>query len=63
MKSIRKKAWLIDQNLVDQVRRIYRAKTETEAVTRAMEEAAFREEVRKAFKATAGKTPRMEKVF
>ena len=63
MKSIRKKTWLIDQNLVDKMRRIYRAKTETEAVTRAMEEAVFREEVRKAFMATAGKIPLMEMVF
>lgn len=63
MKLKRKKTWLMDQGLVDKVRRIYRAKTETEAVTRAMEEAAFREEVRKAFKATAGKIPQMEKVF
>jgi stress response protein YsnF len=63
MKATRKKTRLIDQHLVDKVRRIYRAKTETEAVTHAMEEAAFREEVRKAFKTTAGKIPRMEKVF
>jgi len=63
MKSIRKKTWPLDQKLVDKVRRIYRAKTETDAVMRAMEEAAFREEVRKAIKATAGKIPGMEKVF
>jgi len=63
MKSVRKKTWLIDQNQVNKLRRLYRAKTETEAVTRAMEEALFREEVRKTFQSTAGKISRMEKVF
>ncbi len=63
MVPIRKKTWLIDQSLVDRVRRIYRVKTETAAVTKALEEAVIREELDKVFRACAGKIPRIKKVF
>ena len=63
MAEIRKKTWLLDQNLIRRARRIYKAKTETEAVTRALQEAVLREDIVKAFRLTAGKIPRMEKVF
>jgi hypothetical protein len=63
MAQVRKKTWLLNQSLVDRVRRIYRTKTETDAVTRALEEVVVREEIKKAFRVSAGKIPRIEKVF
>jgi hypothetical protein len=63
MAQIRKKTWLLEQSLIDRVRRIYRAKTETDAVTRALREVVVREKIKKAFRASAGKIPRIEKVF
>jgi hypothetical protein len=59
----RKKTWLLDQTLIDRVRRAYKSKTETEAVTRALENVVSQEEVVKALRRTAGKIPRIEKVF
>jgi hypothetical protein len=59
----RKKTWLLDQSLIDRVRRIYKSKTETEAVTKALQNALFQEDVAKAVRATAGRIPRIEKVF
>jgi len=38
-------------------------RTETEAVTRAMEEVVVREKLAEAFRATAGRIPGLEKVF
>ena len=63
MSKPRKKTWLMDQDLVHKVRRIYGARTETEAVTRALREVVFQEELRKAIFATAGKIPGIKKVF
>jgi Arc/MetJ family transcription regulator len=63
MDARRKKTWLLDQNLVHKVRRIYGTRTETEAVTRALQEVVFREDLKKALESTAGKIPRIEKVF
>ena len=63
MLQVRKKTWRLDQLLIDRVRRIYRAKTETEAVTRALREVVVREQIRKAFRLSAGKIPRIERVF
>ena len=63
MPETRKKTWLVDQRLVRRVCRIYRAKTETEAVTRALQEAVFREKVRPTFRAAAGKIPDLERVY
>ena len=59
----RKKTWVIDQTLIDRVRRAYKTKTETEAVTRALETAIFQEDLAKALRQTAGKSPKFEKVF
>jgi hypothetical protein len=59
----RKKTWLLDQTLVDRVRRAYHSKTETEAVTRALQNALFQEDVVKAVRQTAGKIPGIKKVF
>ena len=63
MAQIRKKTWLLEQSLIDRVRRIYRAKTETDAVTRALREVVVREKIKKAFRVSAGKIPRIEKLF
>jgi hypothetical protein len=59
----RKKTLILDQRLIDDVRRVYKTKTETEAITRALENAVFQEQVVKALRATAGKSPQFEKVF
>ncbi len=63
MGAVRKKTWLLDQNLIHKVRRIYGTRTETEAVTRALQEVVFKDELKKALHATAGRIPRIEKVF
>ncbi len=59
----RKKTWLLDQRLINRLRRAYAVKTETEAVTKAMEDALFQHDLAKALRQTAGKIPRIEKVF
>jgi hypothetical protein len=59
----RKKTWILDQRLIDRVRRVYKVKTETEAVTQALENALFQEEVAKVLQRTAGKIPGIKKVF
>ena len=56
-----KKTWLMDQRLVDRVRRIYRAKTETEAVTKALQEVVTDEKLNRALRKMAGRLPRFEK--
>lgn len=63
MKTIRKKTWLLDQSLIHKVRRIYGTRTETEAVTRALQEVVFRAQLKRMLQATAGKIPGIEKVF
>jgi len=63
MGEVRKKTWLLDQALVNRVRRIYNARTETEAVTQALREAVLREQLKKTFRDTAGKIPRIEQVY
>jgi len=63
MAQIRKKTWLLDQTLITRVRRIYRARTETEAVTQALREAVLREELKQTFRQSAGKVPRIEQLF
>jgi RNase P protein component len=63
MPQIRKKTWLIDQTLVDRVRRVYGARTETEAVSRALEDAVVRNRIKRGFRVSAGKIPHIEKVF
>ena len=50
-------------NLVRRVQKIYRVNTETEAVTKALEEVLFREQLRCLLRSTAGKLPNLEKVF
>lgn len=63
MAAIKKKTLLLDQDLIRRVRGIYKAKTETEAITRALEDAAFRDELTRVFRRMAGKIPHIEKVF
>jgi Arc/MetJ family transcription regulator len=63
MVARKKKTWLLDQSLVHKVRRIYGTRTETEAVTRALQEVVFREDLKRALQSIAGKIPRIEKVF
>ena len=63
MADVRKKTWLLDQALIHKVRRIYGTRTETEAVTRALEEVVFQDEVKKALQSTAGRIPHMKKIF
>ena len=63
MAKVKKKTCSLDPTLVKRLRRIYRTKSDTEAVVRALEDAIFRERVKKAIRATAGKSPGMEKVF
>jgi hypothetical protein len=59
----RKKTWLLDQRLIDRARKVYRSRTETEAVTRALQDVLTQDEVRKALRRSAGKIPRLQKVF
>jgi Arc/MetJ family transcription regulator len=63
MPTRRKKTWLLDQSLIQKVRRIYGVRTETEAVTRALKDVVFQNELQKALQATAGTAPKLEKVF
>lgn len=63
MIQMRKKTWLLDQTLINRVRRVYRARTETEAVTLALRETVLREKLREAFRRSAGKIPSLEQVF
>ena len=56
----RKKTWILDQSLITRVRKIYKARTETEVVTKALRGAVVREEHRKAFQESAGKIPDFE---
>jgi hypothetical protein len=52
-----KKAYNLPANLIARVKRILRARTETEAVVLALREVAFMDEVGKALRSTSGKIP------
>lgn len=50
-----KKTYNLDPALIARAKRIFKAKTETEAITRALEDLAFMDELEKALRATRGK--------
>jgi hypothetical protein len=52
-----KKTYNLPPALVRRVKRIYKVKTETEAIIRCMEEAAFMQNVERAVRAVGGKHP------
>ena len=58
-----KKTWLIDQTLVSKAKRISGARTETEAVTRALEEIVVRDEIDRAFLRNHAVLAEIEVVF
>jgi hypothetical protein len=60
---VRKKTWLLDQRLIDRVRKVYKSRTETEAVTRALQDVLFQEHISKSLRDTAGRIPKIRKVF
>ena len=45
MKQLVKKTYVLDQSLIDKVKKVTKAQTETEAVTAAMEEFLFRRDL------------------
>ena len=52
-----KKTYNLPPDLIARVRRIFKAKTETEAIILALKEMTFMEEVTTALRATSGKIP------
>ena len=58
-----KKTWLIDPDLVRRARKICGARTETETVTRALEEIVVRDEIDKAFRIHGPVLAGIENVF
>jgi len=50
-----KKTYNLDPRLIARAKRIFKVKTETEAITRALEELAFMEELERSMKAVSGK--------
>jgi hypothetical protein len=55
-----KKTYNLPPDLVRRVKKVLRAKTETEAIVRCMSEVAFMDEVEKAVKRTGGRFPGFE---
>jgi hypothetical protein len=52
-----KKTYNLPPALIARVKRIFRARTETEAIVLALQEMAFMDEVDRAVRATSGKIP------
>jgi hypothetical protein len=52
-----KKTYNLPPDLIARVRRIFKAKTETEAIVLALKEMTFMDEVVRALRATSGKIP------
>lgn len=52
-----KKTYNLPQDLIARVRKIFRVKTETEAIVLALREMTFMEEVERAVRTTSGKIP------
>lgn len=63
MASSVKKTWLIDPALVQRARKICGARTETETVTRALQEVVVRDEIEKAFKRYGPRLADLEELF
>lgn len=57
-----KKTYNLPPRLVRQVKGILRAKTETEAIVRSLQEVAFMDELHSATVATAGKLPKYQRL-
>ncbi len=55
-----KKTYNLPPALVSRAKRILKARTETEAVIRSLEEVAFMDEVERAVRATGGRIPKFE---
>ena len=58
-----KKTWLIDPLLVKRARKICGARTETETVTRALQEVLIQDEIDKAFRRYGPRLADIEEVF
>ena len=56
-----KKTYNLPPDLVRRVKRVMRAKTETEAIVRCMSEVAFMDDVERAVKRTGGRFPDFER--
>ena len=52
-----KKTYNLPPGLVTRAKRILKSATETEAIVRSLQEIAFRDDVERAMRATAGKLP------
>lgn len=52
-----KKTYNLPPDLIERVKRIFKARTETEAVILALREMTFMEEVHRAIRSTSGKIP------
>ncbi|MBI3050095.1 MAG: hypothetical protein HYY76_17485 [Acidobacteria bacterium] len=55
-----KKTYNLPPVLVTRARRILKARTETEAIIRSLQEVAFMDEVARAVRATGGRIPRFQ---
>jgi len=55
-----KKTYNLPPDLIARVRRIFKAKTETEAIILALKEMTFMDEVTKALRATSGRIPKFK---
>ena len=55
-----KKTYNLPPDLIARVRRIFKAKTETDAIVLALREMTFMEEVEQALRASSGKLPRFK---
>lgn len=55
-----KKTFNLPPDLVSRVKRILKARTETEAIVRCMEEVAFMDDVERTLRATGGRIPGYE---
>ena len=58
-----KKTWLIDPELVRRAQKLMGARTETEAVTRALEEIVIRDEIETAFRRHGPGLAKLETIF
>ena len=55
-----KKTYNLPPDLISRVTRIFKARTETEAVIRALREMTFMDDVTRALRSTSGKLPRFK---
>ena len=61
--AVTKKTWLIDSALVQKAKKICGARTETEVVTRALQEVVIRDEIDKAFRKHGPALADIEEIF